>query len=141
MAVINPFAEDFDDDLVEGMEAAYKLVLAYAEKLHGPMDKYEAGGRDILTGERTGIKLGGKKEDICNESREMGGAFQRFFSAHWELSDDLSRWNGPYLSAWPALWMRYGWALCQLQTEIPELTAADPGDIEFEVPDDVEEAA
>lgn len=142
MTVINPFAEDCEGDLAPGMDAIFDLVCAFAEKLHGPLDNFSANDRAVLTGKYVGFDdTKPAYPDICNNKRLHGGTLQRFFSAHWELRPGLKSWHGPYHSSWPAMWVRYGWALSNLQAEIPELNAVDPGDIEFEVPDDIEEAA
>ncbi len=130
-----PFDEDCEDHLAPGMDAIFVIVCAYAEKLHGPLDKFTASSRAILTGEYIGLdpKKAAKFTDICDDKREHGGSFQRFFSAHWELRPGLDSWHGPYLPSWPALWVRYGWALQALQSDIPELNAVDPADLELEI--------
>jgi hypothetical protein len=130
---ISPFEEDCPEHTIDGMDAICRLVTAYAEKLHGPMSQYTAGSYACDTGKYHWRDDGAERQDICDRKRHYGGALARFFESHWRIRNDLSRWHEFSLHQVPFLWTRYGWALCELHMEIPELNVVDPMDLEFEV--------
>jgi hypothetical protein len=133
---ISPFDEDRPEHVIDGMDAICRLVTAYAERLHGPMSQYRVEAYACESGEYLPTQTREGRQEICDGKRHFSGALARFFEAHWRIRRDLKDWYA--FSPWqmPHLWTRYGWALCELHMEIPELNVVDPIDLEFEVEGD-----
>lgn len=123
--------EDDPDHILPALETIFVSVVAFAEGLHGPLDRFMAGEYRVLTGEwvlSDEEEKGSGCEHIADGKRAYGGALERFFQAHHRLMRQLRDPMNQYPAELVRSAMLYGFAWGEMAHDVDGLTPLGPLD-------------